>query len=92
MMKKDQIINLRDMPNGYTGKAIGASGMVFWYSEGFIHREEGPAIIHPDHPTKSEWWLYGIKYTKKQHQHIVNLLNLGYSLDLAEWAALNKSV
>jgi len=37
-----------------------SNGTQFWYFEGDLHREEGPAIIWPD--GKKEWFLDGVRF------------------------------
>lgn len=40
-----------------------ANGVQFWYKDGSLHNEEGPAVIYPD-GTK-EYWLNGIEVKEK---------------------------
>lgn len=38
------------------GKTV-SNGVERWYKDGFLHREDGPAIIWPDNDM--QWWLNG---------------------------------
>jgi hypothetical protein len=40
---------------------VNKDGIVTYYQHGYIHREEGPAIIHPD--GTEEWYLYDRRHS-----------------------------
>jgi hypothetical protein len=52
-------IYLGDMPAKYSGILFwfdDEEKMVFeWRKDGYVHREDGPAVIHDD--SSKEWWL-----------------------------------
>ncbi len=46
-MKKDKII-------------INSHGTKFWYQDGLLHRDNGPAVVYPNSKYKA-WWYEGEK-------------------------------
>ena len=46
------------------GYSVDNYGIKQWYGNGKLHREDGPAVEHPD-GTKS-YWLEGKRYTKEE--------------------------
>jgi hypothetical protein len=61
------------LPPNFTGIARLPSGSTYWYSEGYLHREDGPAI---EYPYGGKWYLNGKEYTQEQHAFYVDLLKL----------------
>ena len=41
-------------------------GSKYWYLNGKLHREDGPAVEHAD--GDKSWWLDGRRYTKSDHK------------------------
>ena|ERR1700691_4939527 len=37
-----------DIPENYTGIIECSNGSIFYFLNGFIHREDGPAVTHPN--------------------------------------------
>jgi len=42
---------------------ISDTGNKFWYMDGLLHREDGPAIIYTD--GEERWWLHNTEYSEK---------------------------
>jgi hypothetical protein len=58
-----QVLELKDgktVPSKYTGIVKWLDGSKFWYLNGWLHREDGPAVEDPD-GTK-QWWLNGKRH------------------------------
>jgi hypothetical protein len=67
MKKKTKIIKL---PNG--GELYEwADGNKWWYLNGLLHREDGPAIEYTT--GRNDWYLQGKKISKKKHSQLVKL-------------------
>ncbi len=52
-LKQDEYV-----PNHYTGVIEFYNGNKYWYKEGKLHREDGPAVEYTDGTKK--WWIGGV--------------------------------
>lgn len=68
------------------GPVYNSNGNVFWYLNGKLHREEGPAIEYVKGNRK--WYLYGVEYTENEHKTKMRTIifnrNIENSLDNVE--------
>lgn len=62
-IKQQNVFKLKDgekIPDNFTGIAINENQSEFYYKEGKLHREDGPAIVLID--GHKEWWVDGEVY------------------------------
>ena len=62
------------------GLHINHEGTKYWYKNGKIHRDDGPAVIHPD---GTQYWLKNGKYHRDDGPAVIypNGVQRGYKDD-----------
>jgi hypothetical protein len=63
------------IPNDFTGTAIDTDGTKYWYLNGKIHREDGPAI---EGTTGSKYWYRNGQYHREDGPAIEYSNGTGY--------------
>jgi hypothetical protein len=61
-MKTIRVNSVIEIPKDYTGIVEYSYGTKYWYKEGKLHREDGPAIEYTD--GYKEWWIDGVQYSE----------------------------
>jgi hypothetical protein len=67
-MNTIQISWYTKVPEDFTGIATRENGTQVYYNNGKRHREDGPAIIHPN--GEVEYWVHGRPCTAKEIETI----------------------
>jgi hypothetical protein len=74
------------------GLFVSTDGTQFWYKDGNIHREDGPAVIYPDGDKR--WWFVSNEYQAIMFDSKLVLVSLGNirptSFDLTDPASIPK--
>jgi hypothetical protein len=75
----------RDYKKLATGFFIDPGGIIGYYNEGELHREDGPAVEYPD-GTK-EWFLnnYLVYSGEKNHLHKYNNLSDAFKMSIVKY-------
>jgi len=58
------IAEANKIPKNFTGMAEWPNGDKFWYKEGNLHRENGPAIEYAD--GNKFWYLNDVQYSEQE--------------------------
>jgi len=61
-MKTISISHHQTIPDNFTGKVKRVDGAIFWYQNGILHREDGPAIEQES--GEKYWYQNGILHRK----------------------------
>lgn len=60
-----------DCPTPNLPAAISPEGKLFYFQNGFLHRESGPAVQSLYDKREDEWSLWGVKVSKEEFDHYV---------------------
>ena len=61
-MNKIRINSIEEIPKDYTGIVFYRDIGTYWYKEGKLHREDGPAYEEGEYRGAKAWWIDGIQY------------------------------
>jgi len=64
-MNEITIKSWNELPYNYTGHVKYTDGDQYWYKNGILHREDGPAAIY--HNGAQYWWLDDKIYSKEAY-------------------------
>jgi len=64
-MNSITVSNWTEIPKGYTGHVKFTNGNQYWYKNGKLHREDGPAEIYP--VGTQYWWLNDLHYSRDDY-------------------------
>ncbi len=56
-MKTIKVNYGKEIPKNFTGIVDYTDGKKYWYKEGMLHREDGPAVEHKS--GHKQWWIEG---------------------------------
>ena len=69
-MKTIKINYGESIPTNFTGIAEYPDGNKYWYKEGKLHSEDGPAIIYPD--GRKYWYIENNFYSPERLLKLIN--------------------
>lgn len=66
-------------------------GVLAWWEDGVLHREDGPAVVYPNGKRSNAWWYKGARaYSFKDFQLVSSCSDEYISILLLKWGKIRR--